>query len=80
MKKNRLTRKQKVALGMIILSCLLYVLMPFNICLPLSACMIAGITAIMWGSSEVLFYAGGALLGKSAMDSLKKKISMKKRK
>lgn len=40
--------------------------------------MIAGITAVMWGSSEVLFYVGGVLLGKSAMDVLKKKLKLRK--
>ena len=80
MKKNKYTKKQKLAFGMIAISCALYVLLPFNICLPFSACMIAGITAVMWGSSEVLFYAGGALLGKSAVDALKKKIRFGRKK
>lgn len=80
MKKNKYTKKQKLALGMILISCAIYVLLPFNMCLPFSACIIAGISAVMWGSSEVLFYAGGALLGKSAMDALKKKISLKRMK
>ena len=80
MKKKRYIGKQKVALGMILISCLLYALLPFNVCLPFSACLIVGISALMWGSSEVLFYAGGALLGKSAMDALKQKIGIKRKK
>lgn len=79
MEKKKYSGKQKVALGMILISCLLYVLLPFNMCLPFSACIIAAISALMWGSSEVLFYAGGALLGKSALDALKKKFRLKKR-
>lgn len=78
MKKNKFTRKQKLAIGMIIISCILFGLLPFNILLPFSACIIAGITAVMWGSSEVLFYAGGAILGKSAFDALKRKLSVKR--
>lgn len=79
-KKSKLNGKQKVAIGMITFSCLLYVSIPFNMCLPLSACMIAGITTMMWGISEILFYAGGALIGKSAIDDLKRKVCLKKRK
>lgn len=75
--KRKFTRFQKIGLGMLILSCILFAMLPFNLCLPLSAGMITGITAVMWGSSEVLFYAGGAMLGKSVMDALKKKISLK---
>lgn len=76
--KKKYSVRQKVALGMLLISCLLYVLLPFNICLSFSACVIAGITAVMWGSSEVLFYVGGVLLGKSAMDVLKKKLKLRK--
>ncbi|WP_075721139.1 transporter suffix domain-containing protein [Roseburia sp. 499] len=77
MKNKKYTGIQKVGLGMVIVSCVLFALLPFNVCLPLSACVITGITAVMWGSSEILFYAGGALLGKSLMDALKEKISFK---
>ena len=77
MKNKRMTGIQKLGLGMVIVSCVLFVLLPFNVCLPFSARVITGITAVMWGSSEVLFYAGGALLGKSLMDALKKKINFK---
>lgn len=78
MKNNKYTKTQKVGFVMVIVSCILFGLLPFNACLPFSACVIAGITAVMWGSSEVLFYAGGAILGKSAMDALKKKVSLKR--
>ncbi len=78
MNKKKITRLQKVGLGMILLSCILYVLLPFNMCLPFSACIITGVSAIMWGSSEILFYAGGAILGKNFMDALKKKVSLKR--
>lgn len=73
MKNKKYTKVQKVALGMILFSCVLYVLLPFNFCLPLSACVIAVLSAVMWGTSEILFYVGGAILGKSAMDVMKKR-------
>lgn len=78
MKKKQYTKSQKVAICMIAISCILYVLLPFNMCLPFSACIIAAISAIMWGSSEILFYAGGILLGKNTMSTIKKKFSIKK--
>ena len=47
--KKKFTGKQKAAVGMLLISCLLFVLLPFNACLPFSACIIAGITALMCG-------------------------------
>lgn len=72
--KRKYSGKQMMAIGMILVSCLLYILLPFSMCLPFSACIIAAISAAMWGSSEILFYVGGAILGKTAMDALKQRI------
>lgn len=72
--KRKYSVKQKVALGMILVSCLLYILLPFSMCLPFSACIIAAISAVMWGSSEIMFYVSEAILGKIAMDALKQRI------
>ena len=76
MKMKKYTKSQKIGFAMVIVSCILFALLPFHVCLPLSTCVIGELTMMTWISSEVLFYVGGAILGKSAMDALKKKISI----
>ena len=43
-----------IAISLIVMSFVLYAIMPFNACLPFSVCTIAGITGIMMVISEVI--------------------------
>lgn len=66
-----------IALGFVIFSFLLYAVMPFNLCLPFSYCVITGITVTMVALSEVLFWICGIMLGKEAVKKLREKVSIK---
>lgn len=46
---------QIIAISLIIMSFVLYAIMPFNTCLPFSGCTIAGITGAMIIISEIIF-------------------------
>jgi hypothetical protein len=75
---NKKCLYKSVAIGLIVLSFLLYFLIPFNICLPYSVCVIAGITGAMMLVSEIIFWIGSMMLGRDVIKTLRKKFSMKK--
>lgn len=85
---NCITKNKKlnrgIALGLIALSFLLYAIMPFNICLPYSACVIAGITGAMMAISEIVFWVGSLMIGREVAAKIRAKINifafLKKRK
>ncbi len=66
-----------IALSLIVLSFLLYVIMPFNACLPFSACTITGITGAMMIISEIVFWIGSLMIGRETALKIKKKFSIK---
>lgn len=65
---------KKLAFALIIFSFLLYALMPLNLCLPLSYCVITALTVVMAIVSEVSFWVGGLMLGKDVVTKIRKKI------
>lgn len=65
-----------IAITLIIISFLLYAIMPFNICLPFSACTIAGITGGMIIVSEIIFWIGCLMIGREVALKIKKKFSI----
>ena len=66
-----------VAISLIVMSFLLYIIMPFNACLPFSACIIAGITGAMVIVSEVIFWAGSLMIGKEVAMKMRSKFSIR---
>lgn len=66
-----------VAIGFIVMSFLLYILMPFNTCLPFSACVIAGITGAMIVVSEIIFWTGSLMIGREVALKIRKKFGIK---
>lgn len=66
-----------VAISLIVMSFLLYIIMPFNTCLPFSACIIAGITGAMVIVSEVIFWAGSLMIGKEVAMKMRSKFSIR---
>lgn len=66
-----------IAFSLISVSFLLYAIMPFNVCLPFSACVITGITGVMMVMSEIIFRIGGLMIGREAARKLRKKFSIK---
>ncbi|HKM33810.1 MAG TPA: transporter suffix domain-containing protein [Lachnospiraceae bacterium] len=64
------------AISLIIMSFLLYGIMPFNICLPFSACIIAGITGVMIVVSEIVFWIGSMMIGREVVLKIRKKFSI----
>jgi hypothetical protein len=65
-----------IAFSLIIMSFVLYAIMPFNACLPFSACIIAGITGLMMILSEIIFWIGSLMLGREALKRFKNKFSI----
>jgi xanthosine utilization system XapX-like protein len=65
-----------IAMGIIILSLVLYIIMPLNICLPFSTCAVAGITGSMIIASEILFWIGSLMIGRDIALKIKKKLSV----
>lgn len=68
----------RIAFGLVIFSFVLYAIMPMNLCLPVSYCVISGITIAMMILSEVAFWLGGIMLGKDVVIGIRKKISIKR--
>lgn len=64
-----------IALGLIIFSFVLYAVIPFNVCLPFSTCIIVGITGAMMIISEIVFWIGSLMIGKEVAIKIRKKIS-----
>lgn len=64
-----------IAIGLIIFSFVLYVIMPFNVCLPFSTCIIVGITGAMMILSEIVFWIGSLMIGKEVARTIRNKIS-----
>ena len=79
MKHITLNKKlsNSIAIGLIILSFLLYAIMPLNTCLPFSACIITGITGAMMLISEIVFWIGSLMIGREAALRIRKKFSIK---
>lgn len=66
-----------IAIGLIVMSFVLYAIMPFNACLPFSACVIVGITGAMMIISEIIFWIGSLMIGREVARKIRKKISIK---
>ena len=66
-----------LAISLISISFLLYAIMPFNVCLPFSACVITGVTGAMMVISEVVFWIGSLMIGREAARRLRNKFSIK---
>lgn len=67
---------QIIAISLIIMSFVLYAIMPFNTCLPFSGCTIAGITGAMIIISEIIFWVGSLMIGRDIILRIKKKYSL----
>ena len=66
-----------IAISLIVMSFVLYAIMPFNACLPFSVCTIAGITGIMMAISEVIFWVGSLMIGRDVALKIRKKYSIR---
>ncbi len=66
-----------IAISLIVMSFVLYAIMPFNACLPFSVCTIAGITGIMMVISEVIFWVGSLMIGRDVALKIRKKYSIR---
>jgi hypothetical protein len=58
------------------MSFLLYAIIPFNVCLPFSACIIAGITVSMLALSEIIFWIGGLMIGREVTLKIRNKFNI----
>ncbi len=61
---NKKLKWKGLAVAFIVLSFLIYVVLPFNLCLPFSGSIIAALTAGMMIVSEIIFWIGCIILGK----------------
>jgi hypothetical protein len=66
-----------ISISFIVISFLLYAVTPFNVCLPFSACVIAGITGGMMVVSEIIFWIGSLMIGREVALKIRKKFSIK---
>lgn len=66
-----------IAISLIVMSFVIYAIMPFNTCLPFSVCTIAGITAMMMVVSEVIFWIGSLMIGREVALKIRQKFSIK---
>lgn len=66
-----------IAISFIVMSFVLYAAMPFNICLPFSVCVIAGITGGMMVVSEIIFWIGSLMIGREVALKITRKFSIK---
>jgi hypothetical protein len=67
---------QLIAASLIIMSFLLYAIMPLNAYLPYSARTIAGITGAMIITSEIVFWIGSLMIGREVALRIRKKFSL----
>jgi hypothetical protein len=74
---NKTKIYRMIAISLIVISFLLYIIMPFNICLPFSACVIAGITVGMMVISEIVFWIGSIMIGRELAMKIRQKFSWK---
>ena len=74
---NRSKGYQVLAISLIVMSFVLYAIMPFNTCLPFSVCAIAGITGAMMIISEVIFWIGSLMIGREVALKIRKKFSIR---
>lgn len=70
-------RREMMAIGLIVMSFVLYFIMPLNLCLPYSAPVKAAITGTMMVVSEVIFWVGGLMIGREVALRIKKKFGIK---
>ncbi len=68
-----------MAWGLILLSFLLYGILPFNLCLPVSNCMKAGIVSGMLIVSEIAFWVGSIMLGKKVVATVLSRLNIFKK-
>ncbi len=68
-----------IAWGLIIVSFLLYAMLPFNLCLSVSHCMRAGIVSTMLVVSEIAFWLGSLMLGKRVVTAVLNKLNIFKK-
>jgi hypothetical protein len=78
MKCIKLNKKiyQTIAISLIVMSFVLYIIMPFNACLPFSVCAKAGITGVMIIISEIIFWMGCLMLGREVALKIRRKFSI----
>jgi len=67
---------QIFAICLIVMSFVLYVIMPFNTCLPFSRCTITVITGVMMVVSEIIFWIGSLMIGRDVALKIRKKFSI----
>ena len=67
-----------LAICLIVMSFVLYIIMPFNICLPFSVCTITGITGAMIIVSEIIFWVGSLMIGRDVALKIRKKFNIKR--
>lgn len=65
-----------IAISFIVMSFVLYIIMPFNICLPFSTGVIAAITGAMIIISEIIFWIGSLMIGRDVVQKIRKKFSI----
>ena len=74
---NKKKSYRMIAISLIVMSFVLYAIMPFNACLPFSVCTMAGITGIMMVVSEVIFWIGSLMIGRDVALKIRKKYSIR---
>ncbi|MHB8128979.1 MAG: transporter suffix domain-containing protein [Mobilitalea sp.] len=67
---------QIIATSLIVMSFVLYAIMPLNTCLPFSVCTIAGITGAMMIVSEIIFWIGSLMIGRDVALKIRKKFNI----
>ena len=74
MSLRKISKKKRdiIAISLIIMSFVLYFIMPFNLCLPCSPASKAAITGTMMVVSEVFFWIGGLMIGREVALKIKK--------
>lgn len=66
-----------IAISLIVLSFLFYIIMPFNVCLPFSTCIIVGLTGAMMVLSEIIFWIGSLMIGKEVAMKIRRSMNIK---
>lgn len=80
MSLRKISKKKRdiIAISLIIMSFVLYFIMPFNLCLPCSPASKAAITGTMMVVSEVFFWIGGLMIGREVALKIKKSFHIKR--
>lgn len=70
-------KRDKIAISLIIMSFVLYFIMPLNLCLPCSPALKAAVTGTMMVVSEIFFWIGGLMIGREVALKIKKSFHIK---